>query len=118
MPQPKGSTGNPNGRPKGISNKKTLEAQAIADRLGIDPFEIILKFAAGDWQGLGYESKTTTRTTDKGSVITEDVISPELQSTSAGKAIEFLYPKRKAIDHQVETDGNINLTRTVIHKSV
>jgi len=118
LAQPKGSTGNPNGRPKGSVNKKTAQAQDIADRLGIDPFEILLKFAAGDWKGLGYKSPTTTRITEKGSVITEDIISPELKSTSAGKAIEFLYPKRKAIDHQVESDGTINLTRTIINKTV
>lgn len=106
------------GRTKGTPNTKTVEAQSIADRLGIDPFEILLKFAAGDWKGLGYDSATTTRVTDKGSVITEDIISPELKSTSAGKAIEFLYPKRKAIDHQVESDGTLNLTRTIITKTV
>lgn len=106
------------GRKPGSVNKKTAEAQAIADKLGIDPFKILLLFAAGDWKKLGYKSGEVTKFSVSGDAYTEPVISPELRSTSSAKAVEFLYPKRKAIDQTI-TEGEVtNITRTILTKTI
>lgn len=106
------------GRKKGTPNKKTQEAQDIATKLGVNPFEILLLFAKNDWKRLGYDSKTITKFSVAGDPYEEDRISPELRHSSAGKAAEYLYPKRKAIE-QTFSEGEItSITRTVIHKPV
>lgn len=105
------------GRKKGTPNKRTIEAQATAERLGVDPFELLLLFAKGDWKKLGYKSETTTKYFGEYS-IEEPVISPELRQSSAGKAAEYLYPKRKAIEQTINDSTVTHITRTVITKPV
>ena len=74
------------GRKRGSLNRATVSANEIANSLGCNPLEILCMFAVGDWQGLGYES---------------DVIAPELRLKAAQQACEYIFPKRKAIDHNV-----------------
>lgn len=105
------------GSRKGVPNKRTQEAQEIAERLGIDPFQILLNFAVGDWKALGYKSPTSTRFVGE-TMIEEDVISPDLRASSAKAACEYLYPKRKAIEHQIEQGQFTSITRTVLTKAV
>lgn len=106
------------GRKPGAVNKKTAEAQQIADNLNVNPFEILLLFASNNWEKLGYDSPTVTKYGPSGIPYEEDVISPELRHSSAGKASEYLYPKRKAIE-QSFTEGEVtSITRTIITKPV
>lgn len=60
-----------------------------ANVLGINPFDILLKFAAGDYEGLGYD---------------QNCISPDLRMSAASQAAKYLYPQLKAIDMKVESD--------------
>lgn len=85
------------GRTKGTPNKSTAEAQELADRLGINPLEVILLFAGGKWEELGYDSSTITKFVGE-NVVVEPVISPELRQKSAKDACEYIYAKRKSID--------------------
>lgn len=106
------------GRKAGTANKKTVEAQEIADRNGINPFEILVWFAQGNWEKLGYDSQRVTKYGASGLPYQEDVISPELRQSSAGKAVEYLYPKRKAIEQSITDNTVTTITRTVINKAV
>lgn len=79
-PKTKGS-----GRQKGTPNKKTLDAQAQADKLGINPFEILLLHAAGNWQELGYN---------------ED-IPIDIRVRCVIESCQYLHPKRKALEGSI-----------------
>jgi len=45
------------GRKKGQVNKNKQDLNALADLMGVNPIEILLNFAKGDWKALGYENK-------------------------------------------------------------
>lgn len=98
----KGQTNNPNGRPKGSVNKKTQELFDKASELGVDPFHILLLFAKGDHEALGYEKYQFKRFGEN--VVEELTISPDLRAKCAEKACEYLYSKRRAIDVEVDND--------------
>lgn len=91
------------GRQKGTPNKDSLKAEEIAERLGVDPFEVLLLAAAGDWKSLGYDSGEVTKVTKFGVVI-EDRISIETRVTAAAHATQYLLPKRKAIEVSAPVD--------------
>ena len=105
------------GRQKGTPNKKTEELMDISKRLKVNPFEILLLFAKGDWKALGYKSEKVTKYFGENKS-EEYVISPELRSQSAGKAVEYLYPKRKATEMTLNADPITEITRTVLTKKV
>lgn len=92
------------GREKGTPNKTTQELHDLARELDCDPFKILLLFAKRDYAALGlpeYTMKVVGRGEDS-IEIEELTISPELQQKSAKDAAEYLYPKRKAIEHKME----------------
>lgn len=97
------------GRKKGTPNKKTQELRDLAEQLGVNPFQILLHFAAGDWQALGYPDATVTKVTQNG-VFTEDRISPELRSSSAREACKYLYPQLKAVEHSGPDGGPLEFS--------
>lgn len=86
------------GRKKNTRNKDSVPLKQKAAELGIDPFEILLYFAAGDWKKLGYTSETYT-------VYSKDVsneeytIQPSVRAKAAGEACQYIYPKLKAVEH-------------------
>jgi hypothetical protein len=90
------------GRTKGTPNKNVLPLQEKARELGCDPFEILCRFALGDWEGLGYAQELTFQSTNKGELIERYVIPPELRQKAAAEAAQYIYPKRKAIEHSGE----------------
>lgn len=90
------------GRVKGTPNKNVIPLQEKAKELGCDPFEILCRFALGDWEGLGYDKGITYQSTNKGDLIERHIIPPELRSKAAAEAAQYLYPKRKAIEHSGE----------------
>ena len=90
------------GRAKGTPNKNALPLKEMAEKLNCNPFEILLRFAMGDWNGLGYKAEATYAPTQKGEVIEKPTIPPELRVKAASEAAQYLYPKRKAIEHSGE----------------
>ena len=96
------------GRKKGTANKKTQLLIDKAKELDCDPFEILLRFAKGDWSGLGYEDKEKiVAYSVNGEPIYDMVITPEMRLKAAGDACQYLHPKRKAIEMQPGEDGGV-----------
>lgn len=85
------------GREKGTPNKDSLQAKELADQLGINPFQVLLHFAAGDFEALGYD-ELESRTDKEGKIIYNLKISPELRQKAAKDACEYLLPKLKSIE--------------------
>lgn len=78
----------------------------LAEKHDCNPFEILILFAKRDYAALGlpeYTMKVVGRGEDS-IEIEELTISPELQQKSAKDAAEYLYPKRKAVEHKIEAD--------------
>lgn len=100
MPRPEGA-----GRKKGTPNKNTAPLKMKAIELGIDPFEILLLFAKGDWKKLGYKNEMLFTTTQKGDVNEEYTIQPAVRARAAAEACSYLHSKRKAIEI-VDDQGN------------
>jgi hypothetical protein len=90
------------GRKKGTPNKPTATLLEKTRELGIDPFEILLRFAAEDWKGLGYDSRTTISYTSAGIEFEEYVIKPELRGKCASEACQYIHAKRKAIEQTID----------------
>lgn len=101
------------GRAKGTPNKKTQDLQAMAEKLGCNPFEILLRFAMRDWKGLKFETETKLKIALNGMPVEVPHITPEMQLDAAEKASQFLYPKRKAIDLSTD-EGESPISVTVV----
>jgi hypothetical protein len=99
----KGTTNNPNGRPRGSLNKKTQELFDKAEELGVNPFEVLLLFAKGDFAALGYDKYQFKQVGEH--AIEELTISPETRLRAAEKACEYLYPKRRAVEFEGDKEG-------------
>jgi len=76
------------GRKKGSLNKKTIQALDIVKKHGIDPFEILILFAKGDYQALGLKKP----------------IPPEMRQKSATAALPYIYPQLKSTESTVTAD--------------
>ncbi len=102
VPRAKGA-----GRKKGGLNKDRIPLIDKCAELGCDPFEVLIRFAAGDWRGLGYQAGQKIKTImSNGEILYEDVISPDLRGMCAKEACQYIYPKRKAL----EIDANVDVT--------
>ena len=92
------------GRRKGIPNKVTQTLIEKAEELGCNPFEVLIRFANGDWKGLGYDNEVYFKENAQGETKMGYTISPDLRAKCAIEAAKYLYPTRKA----VEITGEVN----------
>lgn len=95
------------GRAKGTPNRKSLLAEDLAHKLGVDPLEILLHFTKGDWKALGYKSEETAHYTSAGEEYGKLTIQPEVRVSAAKEAVKYIYSQKKAIElsNQVESEG-------------
>lgn len=101
------------GRQKGTPNKTKTPLKERADALGVDPFEVLLLFAKGDWKALGYESEKR-RIYSKDIVNEEHYIQPAIRAKAAAEACQYIYPKLKAIEHSGDPDKPVHLETQLI----
>lgn len=95
------------GRPKGTPNFQTKPLLEIAEKLGCNPFEILLHFAKGDWEALGYDNSVYVRESSDGTTTTLGyTITPEVRAKAAIEACKYLFPQKKAI--QLDSTVTIN----------
>lgn len=95
------------GRQKGTPNKESTTAASIAARLGVDPMEILLYFAIGDYKALGYENELYHKETASGEVKMGYVITPETRMNAAKEAAKYIYPQLKALEHTGDVAGGL-----------
>lgn len=81
------------GRKVGTPNRATREAQALADELGIDPFEVLLLFAAGDAEALGLKPYVDGKGRHR-----EPMVALDLRMQAAIAACRHLLPVLKAVE--------------------
>lgn len=68
-----------------------------ARELRVDPFEILLLFAKGDWKALGYPSEWDDKISND-VLYQVRIIEPRDRIVAAKEACKYIYPQRKAID--------------------
>jgi len=98
------------GRQKGTPNAVNKTVYDIASKFELDPFEVLMMVAAGDWEALGYESKTHTVFTAQGIEMEVEHIGLSDRVTAAKEASKYLYSQKKA----VELSGESNAIKIVI----
>lgn len=94
------------GRAKGTPNKPSQTLIDKAKELDCDPFEILILFAKGDWKALGYDSRTVTKYTKNGQSYEVDTVTAEQRLNGAAQACQYLHPKRKALEGNIEVIGD------------
>lgn len=87
-PRPAGA-----GRKPGTPNRATREARELAEQLGIDPFEVLLRFAAGDTDALGLKPYVDGKGRQR-----EPMVPLDLRMQAAAAASRFLLPQLKAVE--------------------
>lgn len=97
------------GRPKGSKNVRTLEIEAIISRYPLNPFEVLMMISAGDWKGLGFETKTHTTFTQQGIEIEEENIPIAIRCQAAKEAVQYIFPKKKIITVDITKEEAIRV---------
>lgn len=85
-------------RTKGSKNKKTFEVEEIAARFDLNPFEVLMMVAAGDWKGLGFDSKTQTVYTAQGIEMEVENIRLSDRVAAAKEAARYLFSTKQPVD--------------------
>ena len=93
------------GRKKGSKNKRSITVEMIAKRYDLDPFDVLMMIATGDWKGLGFESKTKTTFTMNGIEVEEENIPIGERTKAAKEAAGYLYSKKQAIEVSTGENG-------------
>ena len=93
------------GRAKGVLNKRTLLVDEIASRFELDPFEVLMMVAVGDWEALGFDSKTRVTVTSKGEAIEEDSVPLAQRVQAAKEAAKYLYAQKQSVAISTDDSG-------------
>lgn len=101
------------GRKRGTLNKNRQILIEKANELGVDPFEILLRFASGDWKGLGYDEEKYVHSANENGTFYKYTIEPATRAKCASEACQYLHPKRKAVELTGEDGGAIVIAEPV-----
>lgn len=93
------------GRIKGTPNKKTEDFFERCAQEDHDPVLFNIRVAKNDWLSLGYESGTITVFTKSGDSYEQDRITMAERLSANNKLLDFMYPKRKAIEHSTSEEA-------------
>lgn len=85
-------------RPKGNKNKKTLEFVERAEALGVDPIDVMLLFAKGDWKALGYKAEMYVASEGKDSSSMKFTIDPAIRLKAASEACQYINAKKRHVE--------------------
>ena len=96
--------GNP-GKPKGTKTKRTKEVEEIAERLKVNPFELLCLFAKGDWKKLGYDNECYFSEGPDGQTKMGYTITPDMRLIAAKEATKYMYAAKRSVEvmAQVQT---------------
>lgn len=93
------------GRKKGTRNRNTIEAQLLAKEMGVNPLQILLWIAAGDYKALGYNSEYIETKFKK-----EERIPLNMRKSAAKEVLPYLTPQLKSIELDATVDAEIGST--------
>lgn len=116
--------GHPNvgGKPKDGLSAKSRSLHEKARELGIDPFEVLLYFAKGDWQALGYPKEERVISSGENGDRYEMYVEPSVRMQAAKEACSYLYPKLKSIEHSTDPEkpflANVAVTPDLVKELV
>jgi len=85
------------GRIKGVKNKRTRTIEEIAAKFDIDPFQVLMMVAAGDWKGLGYDAPSKISYTNAGIEFEEPNIKLSDRVQAAKEASKYLYSQKQSV---------------------
>lgn len=85
------------GRAKGTVNKRTQLVEDIAAKFDIDPFEVLMMVAAGDWEGLGFDAASKISYTSAGIEFEEPNIKLTDRVQAAKEASKYLYSQKQSV---------------------
>ena len=85
------------GRKKGTKNKFTFNAEMLARDLGIDPLEICIHIAAGNWEEAGFKEEFIFVEKPDGAVTARPCIMPEMRLAAAKEAARYMYSTKQAV---------------------
>ncbi len=92
------------GRKAGTPNKKTQLVEEILNTIGCNPLENLARIANGESM-----RSLISLNKDNGEYVVDDVPPTLEQRLTANKELcQYLYPKRKAIDHGVQGEGKVS----------
>jgi hypothetical protein len=86
------------GRPKGAKNKHTFQVEEIAHKFDVEPFEIMMRIAVGDWKFFGFDGATKITYTMNGIEVEELNIPMKERAQMAKEASKYLYSAKQAIE--------------------
>ncbi len=105
------------GRVKGTPNKDTSYIQERCNALGLEPIDAIIYFAMGNYEALklpeyfekqGFQGITTM----------EPSISVDHRIDCLKTLVQYIYPKRKAVEHSVSEESKGSFTFNYNTKSM
>lgn len=97
------------GRQKGTPNKRNFKVEEIAAKFSIDPFEVLMMVAAGDWKALGYEGPTRTSFAASGIEFEEPWIKLSDRVQAAKEAAKYLYSQKQSVALSTAEDTGIKV---------
>ena len=92
-----------------MPNRRTQELEALALKLDCNPVEILLRFAKGDWKGLGYKTNLIVKFDASGNQYFEEIITPQDRLRAASEAAQYLYAKKKHVENELSEEENMML---------
>jgi hypothetical protein len=92
-------------RIKGAKNKRSFNAELLAQQMDCDPLEILLWVAQGDWKALGFDAPSKVSYTSAGIEFEEPWIRLQDRVKAAGEACKYLYATKQAVQLSSEGEG-------------
>lgn len=91
-------------RTKGSKNKHSFQAEELAQKFDVQPFEILMRIAMGDWKFFGFDGATKTTYTAQGIEVEELNIRMQDRALAAKEACKYLYSQKKALEVSASPD--------------
>jgi len=90
------------GRKKGSKNKFTFNAEELARNLNIDPLEICIHIAAGNWKEAGFPDEFIFVEKPDGAIAARPCITPEMRLAASKEAAKYMYSVKQSVQHSGE----------------
>lgn len=93
------------GRQKGAKGKMNFNAMELAQELGIDPLEFLLRMARGDYEYFGFTEPNKVSYTNAGIEFEEPNLKMSDRVTCAKEAAKYLHSAKQAMAISTDEAG-------------